>query len=87
MRQCSVCQQAKSDTVASPGLLSPLPVPQGVFSDISMDFIIGMPKSQGKEVIFVGVDRLTKYGHFMALAHPYTAEQVAEVFMESVYKL
>lgn len=33
------------------------------------------------------VDRLTKYAHFLSLAHPYTAETVAEVFMEHVYKL
>lgn len=52
-----------------------------------MDFIIGLPKSQGKEVIVVVVDRLTKYSHFMAFTHPYTASQVAEVFMYSVYKL
>lgn len=33
------------------------------------------------------VDRLTKYGHFISLAHPYTVETVAELFMEHVYKL
>lgn len=58
-----------------------------IFFYISMDFIIGLPQSQGKEVIFVVVDRLTKYGYFMELGHPYSAEQVAEIFMDSVYKL
>lgn len=63
------------------GFIDPLPPPQGVFSDISMDFIVGLPRSQGKEVNFTVVDCLTKYGHFMALGQPYTASQVAEVFM------
>ncbi|PKI54887.1 hypothetical protein CRG98_024718 [Punica granatum] len=52
-----------------------------------MDFIEGLPKSGGKEVIFVVVDRCTKYAHFMALAHPYSATIVAQVFLDNVFKL
>ena len=52
--------------MASPGLLEPLPVPDGPWSSISMDFITGLPKSKGREVIMVIVDRWTKYGHFLA---------------------
>lgn len=33
------------------------------------------------------VDRLTKYAHFIALSHPYTAEIVVDSFIENVYKL
>lgn len=41
-----------------------------IFSAVSMDFIIRLPKSQGKDVIFVVMDRLTKYSHFIGLIHP-----------------
>lgn len=87
IRHCDTCQRSKNETVAPPGLLNPLPIPQHVFSDISMDFIGGLPKSKGKDTIFVVVDRLTKYAHFMALSHPYVAADVAQVFSDQVYKL
>nr|XP_009775422.1 PREDICTED: uncharacterized protein LOC104225346 [Nicotiana sylvestris] len=46
-----VCQRHKYDVAASPSLLQPLPIPIGVWTDICLDFIEGLPKSHGKEVI------------------------------------
>ena len=51
-----------------------------------MDFIKGIPKSHGTEVLLVVVDRLSKYAYFLPLAHPYTALNVAQVFMDNVFK-
>jgi hypothetical protein len=69
------------------GLLSPLPIPNQNWTDISLDFIEGLPKSKGKDVILVVVDRLTKYAHFIPLSHPYTVNNVADMFMENIIKL
>jgi hypothetical protein len=52
-----------------------------------MDFIEGLPFSQGYSVIWVIVDRLTKYAHFIPLKHPYAAEKLAQVFMNQLFKL
>ena len=52
-----------------------------------MDFIRGLPKSEGKNVIMVVVDRLTKYAHFCALSHPFKASTVATTFMDRIQKL
>ncbi|KAF5783699.1 putative nucleotidyltransferase, Ribonuclease H [Helianthus annuus] len=87
VRKCDVCMRAKTENTAPAGLLQPLPVPEMIFSDISMDFIGGLPRVKGKDTVFVVVDRLTKYGHFMLLGHPYSARDVAQVFFDNVYKL
>nr|GEW21105.1 hypothetical protein [Tanacetum cinerariifolium] len=87
VRRCDICMRAKHEKVASPGLLQHLPIPDAIFSDISMDFIGGLPRVNGKDTIYVVIDRLTKYGHFMLLGHPFTAEDVAQVFLDNVFKL
>ena len=71
----------------SPGLLEPLPIPTKPWTVVCMDFIEGLPSSNRNDVILVVIDKFTKYAHFMALPHPFTAFQVAQVFLNSVYKL
>ena len=87
IQQCEVCRHAKVEHVKSPGLLQPLPVPSLPWTVISMDFIEGLPSSYKHDVIMVVVDKSTKYGHFIALSHPFTALQVAQAYMNNVYKL
>ena len=52
-----------------------------------MYFIIDLPKSEGKSIIMVVVDRLTKYAHFCALSHPFKASTVGTTFMDRIQKL
>nr|GEX38621.1 retrotransposon-related protein [Tanacetum cinerariifolium] len=87
VRECNVCQNEKPGLSAYPGLLQPLPIPEKIWSSISMDFIEKLPNSHGKTVILVVVDRLSKYDHFIALQHPFTASTVAQVFLDNVYRL
>ena len=54
---------------------------------MSLDFVEGLPKSQGFEVILVLVDRLTKYAHFVPLSHPYTTTKVATLYLRYIFKL
>jgi len=87
IRDCEVCQHCKHETLWPVGLLQPLPIPQWIWTDISMDFVEGLSLSQGYNVIMVVVDRLSKYAYFMPLKHPYTTVSVAKCFLNNVVKL
>lgn len=87
VKQCAVCQQAKSPKQYPSGLLHPLPVPAGAWQDLTMDFIEKLPRSEGYDTILVVVDRFTKYAHFFPLKHPFTAQGVAQIMVDSVIKL
>lgn len=80
VKQCLVCQQEKHEHRRPAGMLAPLPVPTAPWQDLTMDFVEGLPKSEGYDAIMVVVDRLTKFAHFVPLCHPFNAAQVARVF-------
>jgi hypothetical protein len=87
IRSCSVCQRHKSEHLHPAGLLLPLPVPTTVWVDVGLDFIEALPRVNGKSVILTVVDRFSKYYHFIPLAHPYSAESVAQVFFAEIVRL
>jgi hypothetical protein len=87
VKQCMVCQQGKLDKARYPGLLQPLPVPDAAWKITSLDFIEGLPKSGRFNCILVVVDKFSRYAHFVPLAHPFSAADVAVAFMDNIYKL
>lgn len=84
---CQIFSQAKPDHARYPGLLQPLPVPDGAWQMVSLDFVEGLPVSQRMDVILVVVDKFSKYSHFVPLKHPFAATLVAQAFMINIYKL
>jgi hypothetical protein len=87
IRTCAICQRCKTDHLHSEGLLMPLLVPTQIWSDITMDFVEGLPKVGGKSVILTVVGCISKYAHIILLAHPYTVESVAQVFFSKIVRL
>jgi transposase InsO family protein len=87
VKECATCQKNKSEHTPYPGLLKQMKVPEQAWTHINMDFIEGLPTSNGKNVILVVVDSFTKYSHFISLSHPYSVKQVAQLCLDNVYKL
>lgn len=52
IKKCDTCQKYKLEIVATTIILSPLPIPHQVWQDFAMDFIMGLPKSEGKIKVF-----------------------------------
>ena len=87
MEECLVYQQNKVETIKTPSLLQPLSIPSQHWEEISMNFIIGLPKSEGRSVIMVVFDRITKYANFCVLSHPFKASTLATAFVGTIQKL
>lgn len=78
----------KYETTPPKGLFQPLPISKQAWADISIDFIEGLQVSQGFNTIFVMVDGwIHEIWTLMTLTQPYTTASVAQVFLNSVFKL
>lgn len=61
----STCQRVRGEHQWPGGLWEPLPIPQWIWEDITMEFVTGLPRlPKGHDTIWVVVDRLTKTVHF-----------------------
>ena len=76
--RCLNCQQVKCEHQRPGGLLQRLDIPEWKWECITMDFVVGLPRTQRKfDAVWVIVDRLTKSAHFIPVAVTYSSERLA----------
>ena len=86
--KCLTCQRIKIEHQRPAGLLQPLDVPEWKWDSVSMDFIIGLPRStKGMNAIWVIVDRLMKSAHFLAMKNHSSLDQLAELYVNTIVRL
>jgi len=63
------------------------PIPNVPWTDISMDFITGLPEAQGYDAILVICDRFTKQVHIISTTKGTNSLGLAHLYQDHVWKL
>ena len=86
--ECDICGRVKTDHMCMPRFLLPLPIPVWKWEDISMDFVVGLPRTaKGYDSIWVIMDRLTKSTHFSLVDTRYSAKKYAKLYFDRIVTL
>ena len=90
IRNCYTCRRAKAPRDQYNGLLKPLPIPTRPWTDVTLDFVTGLPHSNGYNAVLMVIDRLTKKRYYISCTtdkNGTTAEATAYLLLNNVWKL
>ena len=85
---CGVCQRVKAERKRPAGKLQSLEVPLWPWDDVTIDFVVGLPRTpKGKDSIWVVVDRLSMVAHFILIRSTNSASDLAPIYMKEIVRL
>ncbi|XP_031502618.1 uncharacterized protein LOC116265814 [Nymphaea colorata] len=86
VKMCLIYQHDKKTNQKPTSLLEPLPIPERPWESLSIDFIVSLPKVDGRSSIIVVVDRFSKYATFIPTSKECLAERTVEFIMRNIVK-
>ncbi|GAA5981406.1 hypothetical protein JCM10908_004099 [Rhodotorula pacifica] len=87
VESCDGCQRHKSRTTRRAGKLHSLPIPPRPFSDIALDFVGPLPKSDSMDMLLTITDCLTGYTRVMGCRSTDGAKEIAQRVFENWFAL
>jgi hypothetical protein len=87
VKSCQTCSTWKHSNARKNGKLMPIPIPEACWEVVSMDFITGLPESEGHDAILVVVDKLSKRATYTAVHTTDDAARSAQHFFDSVVRI
>nr|GEY51085.1 putative reverse transcriptase domain-containing protein [Tanacetum cinerariifolium] len=83
--KCLTCVKVKAEHQRPSRLLVQPAIPVRKWDNITMDFVTKLPKSsQGFDTIWVIVDRLTKFAHFLPIRENDPMDKLARLYLDRI---
>ncbi|GJV34562.1 retrotransposon protein, putative, ty3-gypsy subclass [Tanacetum coccineum] len=83
--RCLTCLKVKAEHQRPSGLLQQPEIPEWKWERIAMDFVMKLPRtSSGHDTIWVIVDRLTKFAHFLPMHEDYKMDRLARLYLNEI---
>ncbi len=86
VKTCLTCRQNRALNKKQVGLLQPLPIPEGQWESVSMDFMVNLPPSRGFDAIMVVVDRFSEMTYFIPTKDSAMAQETGRLLFTHMFK-
>ena len=84
---CLKCEKSKAERHSRQIKLVPMPTGERPWEEIAIGFVGELPESEGYNAMLVGTDRFTKVQHYISAKTTCTAEDVANSYINNIWKL
>ena len=84
--KCDRCQRAKPDRHARKTALKPMPIGNGPWQEIAMDFVVALPESEGFNAILVVTCRFSRMVRHIPCCYTWNSQLLAQAFIKEVWR-